>query len=222
MAQKVYKSTSKITGVSESEDGYSISRADSTGCFMSKEYGVELKAGDKLTIYSDGPFGTIRGMDLNGNRVYWRTEKQIEDERQVWLRKHEEDKQRAFKENMSKMDKRYDALPKIFQDRIDRFRQNNSRFRIDFEEYELFCCEQAVAIANACGSAEEVREFAQKDWDEQKAQVPGLSDGHSGNTFGCSCRLAYFYLSQPENVTKMHGALSPLVGSREYGDVPKY
>jgi hypothetical protein len=31
-------------------------------------------------------------------------------------------------------------------------------------------------------------------WDEQKSLVPGLDDGHSGNTFGVACRLAIFYL----------------------------
>jgi hypothetical protein len=32
------------------------------------------------------------------------------------------------------------------------------------------------------------------EWDEQKKLVPGLDDGHSGNTFGMACRLAIAYL----------------------------
>ena len=113
------------------------------------------------------------------------------------------------------------SLPKCFQERIDKFRTNNDRFRIDYESYEVFCCEQAVVIANACKTPEEIQVFASKKWDEQLKQVPELSDGHSGNTFGASCHLAHWYLSNPENVIKMHGALSPLVGSDEYGDVAR-
>lgn len=48
-----------------------------------------------------------------------------------------------------------------------------------------------------------------------------ISEGHSGNTFGMACRLAYLYLTEPENVIKLHGALAPLVGSKEYGCVPR-
>jgi hypothetical protein len=31
-------------------------------------------------------------------------------------------------------------------------------------------------------------------WGQQKAEVPGLDDGHSGNTFNMACRLAITYL----------------------------
>jgi len=138
-----------------------------------------------------------------------------------WLRKNEEEKQQKFKNGVAELDKQYNALPKCFQERIDKFRANNDRFRIDYEDYELFCCEQAVVIANSCKTPEIVQEFAKKGWDEQLLQVPELSDGHSGNTFGASCKLAYWYLSNPENVQKVNGALSPLVGSVEYGEVAR-
>jgi hypothetical protein len=51
--------------------------------------------------------------------------------------------------------------------------------------------------------------------------VPGFDDDHSGNTFGCSVKLALLSLEQPEGVVLIHGALSPLVGSKEYGCVPR-
>jgi len=216
--QKDYKETNIITEVSNSEDGYGISQ-DGMCCFLKKEYGVKPTVGDKLTIHTkNGAFGTIRGMDLNGKKIFWKTDEDLEKERTEWLRKNEEEKQQRFKDSVAEMDKQYNDLPKCFQERIDKFRRNNDRFRIDYESYELFCCEQAVLIANACKTPKEVRIFKEKIWDEQVEQVKGLDDGHSGNTFGASCSMAYWYLEQAENVVKVRGSLSSLVGSKEYGD----
>jgi len=215
-----YQKTNLITNVTLSGDWYSISH-NGFCCGLNKSYGVEPKVGDKLTVHTKGgAFGTIRGMDLNGKKIFWKTDEDLEAERIEWLRKNEEEKQRRYKDSVVQMDKQYSALPKCFQERIDKFRANNERFRVDYEAYELFCCEQAVFIANACKTPEMVQEFKAKNWHEQILQVPELSDGHSGNTFGASCALAYWYLTSPENVLKVNGALSPLVGSVEYGEVP--
>jgi hypothetical protein len=212
-----YSETNEITQVRESDDWFEISQGGLC-CGLKKKYKVKPKVGDKLTVHTKGgAFGTIRGMDLNGKRIFWKSDEELEKARQKWLKDNEDRKQREFTENKAEMDKRYNSLPDCFKKRIDKFRANNDRFRIDYENYELFCCEQAVLIANACKSKEAVKDFKAKKWDEQLKLVEGLSDGHSGNTFGCACSLAYWYLEQPENVTKMHGALSPLVGSEEYG-----
>lgn len=61
-------------------------------------------------------------------------------------------------------------------------------------EYNLFCCEQGILIADSLQSEEKIKEFHKSSWDEQKKMVSLLSDGHSGNTFGMSCRLAIAYL----------------------------
>jgi hypothetical protein len=221
MSKENYQETRTITEVTDGKEMMTIS----TGvmcCGLYKKYGVTPKVGDELTVHTKGgSFGTIRGMDLNGKKIFWKTDKELEAERVEWLRKNEEEKQQKFKDNVAELDKQYDALPKCFKERIDKFRANNDRFRIDYEGYELFCCEQAIAIANGCKTPEMVQEFGKKEWAEQLLQVPELSDGHSGNTFGASCKLAYWYLSNPENVQKVNGALSPLVGSVEYGEVAR-
>ena len=212
-----YQETGIVTDVTESEDWYQLSR-NGLCCGLKKKYGVKPKVGDKLTVHTKGSsFGTIRGMDLNGKKIFWKTDEDLETERTEWLRKNEEEKQQKFKDNVDEMDKQYDNLPAFFQKRIDKFRTKNKRFRIDYESYEMFCCEQAVLIAKSCKTKEEVQAFKREKWDEQIKQVEGLSDGHSGNTFGCSCQLAYLYLDNPKNVVKVYGALSPLVGSEEYG-----
>jgi hypothetical protein len=85
----------------------------------------------------------------------------------------------------------------------------------------MFVCTQAVLIADKLKTPEAIKEWKKLEYGKQQAQVPGLSDDHSGNTFGAACYLASIYLQEPESVVEVHGALSPLVGSIAYGDVPK-
>ena len=62
------------------------------------------------------------------------------------------------------------------------------------EGYNRFCCEQGIIIAESLRNKDSIIEFHKMDWNEQKSLVPGLDDGHSGNTFGVACRLAIAYL----------------------------
>ena len=63
-------------------------------------------------------------------------------------------------------------------------------------EYNLFAMEQGIVIAEALQTKEAIIEFKDKGWDEQKKLVPGLDDGHSGNSFGMALRFAIAYLPQ--------------------------
>lgn len=56
------------------------------------------------------------------------------------------------------------------------------------------------------------------DLKREKEVIP-YDDGHSGNTFGAACMLARLYLEDASLVPKMHGAMSPVVGSEEHGDL---
>ena len=76
----------------------------------------------------------------------------------------------------------------------------NERFRIDYEGYEVFCCKEALKIAAACGTPEKIEEFRKAKWEEQKSMVSDLSEGHSGNSFGCATQLAYIHLKWPERI----------------------
>lgn len=221
MKKENSQETRTITEVKSHKDWYWISQ-DSLCVGLKKKYGVTPKVGDKLTTHTKGgTFGTIRGMDLNGVKVFWYTDEELEANRIEWLRKNEEDKQKKFKDSVAEMDKQYEALPECFRKRIDKYRQNNDRFRIDYESYELFCCEQAVIIANGCKTIGVIKKFITLPWDEQKKMIPELDEGHSGNTFGAACSLAHWYLKNPVNVVRMHGSIAPLVGSAEYGDEPQ-
>jgi hypothetical protein len=207
-----------ITAVTPDKDGKWISiSAGSCGFGLETKYNVVPKVGDTIILHTVG-WSLIRGITLNGTLIYYKTDEDLELERLEQQLKYEQEKQELFKKEVKSLDKKYSKLPQVFKDRIDRFRANNDRFRIDFESYELFCCEQAVVIAKACKTPAGVQEFSKMEWKDQMNKVKKLSDDHSGNTFGMSTQLAYWYLEQPDVVTKAHGSLSVLVGSAEYGD----
>lgn len=54
------------------------------------------------------------------------------------------------------------------------------------------------------------------DYKHQK-EVMGINDDHSGNTLEMALKLARALLTNPEFATRMHGALTPLVGCEAYG-----
>lgn len=186
---------------------------------ISKEHNVTLKIGDVVTLHTVN-VSTIRGVDINEVPVFYKTEENLETKHQEWPTNYEKKKRNTFKENKARMDADYESLPDNFKKRIDRFRKNNPKFRIDFEEYELFCCKEALKIAKAFKNRWEIAKF--KDdllWEQQIREVPDLSSDHSGNTFNCACMLASLHLECPDMVPKMHGSLSPLVGSKDFGDI---
>jgi len=67
------------------------------------------------------------------------------------------------------------------------------------------------------GDKDRIRDFHSLSWKEQKELIEGLSDGHSANTLGSAYRLAYWLAVNPDNVVLEHGALTPLVGCKDYG-----
>lgn len=63
------------------------------------------------------------------------------------------------------------------------------------DRYTMFCCEQAILIAETLRTKEKIIAFFEnKSWDGQRSMVPSISEDHSGNTFNMSCRLAINYI----------------------------
>ena len=186
------KEALEITEVVEYEDSYQIS-VKSMGFCLDKKYNTVPKVGDFCKVYTVN-CSTVRGVDLNGVAVFYKSDKQLEIERQEWLANYKKEKQERFDKNKEQMDADYDNLPDIFKQRIARFREKDSDFRVDSEGYEVFCCKEAVKIAAACSTVEKVKEFYDMKWEDQKLFVPELDDGHSGNTFSGACQMARIYL----------------------------
>lgn len=214
----------------DEEDGYYEFRFGSMvcGCPATDTDGNAIpvpEAGDTVATY--GSFGhPIRGIFLKKSDgwhcVYYRTQqeqaahqtKQVEE----MNRKEREDYERKKPD----IEARIAALPPEFRARFDRFNAGSPDFCWRFSEYELFCCEQAVAFVGICPTIVELEVYRKLTPAEQKAQLPegptrDAFEGHSGNTFGCAIAMAAVYVGAPQNLVKMHGALVPLVGCVAYG-----
>ena len=208
---------SKIQRVEETETHYFIS-TDGCGFGYEKKHGGAIpKVGD-LIVAQTSRTNTIRGVILNGVQIFYKTDEQLEDEHKAWVEEYKRKQKEDFEKNRAQLDKDFDSLPQPFQDRITRFRENNPEFRVEGEGYEMFCCTEAVKMAETLKTSEEVEKFSKLDYNEQKKLV-NFDDGHSGNTFGCAVKLAYWYLKEHGLVSQMHAALSPLVGSEQSGDL---
>ena len=204
--------------VCDSIDGGSIKRSDGWSFFIDPAWPAQPRVGSRLRFYGRGIGYTVRGLYIDGQRAFYRTEaEQGEKDRQDQLDRDAESRA-AFEARSASLDADYAALPANFQRRIDRFRRDGGPdWRWQYEAYEMSCCSDGARIAAALKTPEAIKAFREKPWDEQIKDVPGLFDGHSVNSFGFAVRLAWWHLTKPENVEREHGALVPLVGCEAYG-----
>lgn len=203
------------------EDSWKLTVGDGAMISCIKNGSFIPKAGMTVRFYGKGFGYTVRGIEIDGHIMYYRTPAQEEERHKKWCEDQDKERKLAFKKNKKNLDKDYNNLPDLFKKRIDKFRKNNSDFRWKYEGYEMFCCKEAVKIASTLKTVENIQKWKDLTWEEQK-KVVDIDDGHSGNTFSCSISLACLYLSKcPENVIRQYGALAPLVGSIDYGCVPR-
>lgn len=211
---------------------------DCEGCGFGAEVGTfdnqlpRPVKGDKIQLL--GSWGqSIRGIGINGKVLFYRTKAEQEVKHKEWVAEKNRSDMEKFLAEKDKTDARIKALPTEFQVRFEGYHKaGGDEWRAAYEPYELFCCEQAVAMVEhfrvllatndshtSKDVAAKIREWARiKDWKEQVKQFPGLDNDHSGNTFGHSVKLAVTFLEKPEFVDKLHAGMSPLVGSEAAHD----
>lgn len=213
-----------ISDVKINDDGCVITDSEGWCLFLDKDavkhYGAIPKVGDTARFYGAGIGSIVRGVFINGKEVFYRTPEEQKEKNQKELIESDKRQKENFEKNRHFLDSDYNALPENFRRRLDRFRANNPDFRWKFEAYEMVCLRDAVKISNALKTAKDIQKFSKLNWDRQMALVPKLDEGHSGNTFGFSLRLAYLNKTMPELVEKEHGAMCPLVGCKDYGCFP--
>jgi hypothetical protein len=200
--------------------GWTVTLEDHTGCGV-RNMGTEPKPGDMLTIFGQWGY-PFHGQALNGKVLWYESPDEEEAVRQETNRKADEKRRADFEKNRAKLDADYNSLPETFQARIDKFRNTNPDFRWQHEAYEMSCCVDAIKIAEYCidhGEGDTVadRVLAYQDLPSKEQKKAGIFDGHSGNSFGFACRLAYRWVTDPGTVVLEHGALAVLVGCKEYG-----
>lgn len=182
-----------VKSVERCKDGWmTIITTTSTGFSLDPKYGVTPIPGDTVTLYTKN-FSEVRGVDLNRRTIFYKTDQCLELEREEWLENYRLDKEESFRKNKTKLDEDFNSLPPVFQARIIRFRDEDPKFRVDSEAYELFCCVEALKIIEYCKTPENVTLF--KEDNNEEHSKAGLSEGHSGNTFYGACALAYSYLN---------------------------
>jgi len=208
----------QVEKVDCTKTGWTITCSDKWMLHVSVKHGVTPIVGQVARFY--GQIGNVvRGLYLDHQKVFYYTIAQQERKDKAWLKSNERKQKLKFSKNRLSLNQQYDSLPDVFKRRIDRFRSNNPDFRWKYESYEMFTCKEAIKIANALDDSFDPAEFYKLSFKEQNKLVPDLSDEHSGNTFGMALQLAYLYKTNPEGVAQIHGALAPLVGSKEYGDI---
>lgn len=212
----------RIDKVEREDKGYAVTHEGWTLWLSDdeNESGVVPKVGDTMRMYGEGIGRPVRGVLINGQIVRYRTAAEDDAKWRAEREKHDAEQVAKAMAARPETDRRVAALPTVLRERIEKFRKGNRDFWWQYESYELFCCEQAVVIADYFrerGGAEALKVWNKKSYAEQQVDGPKLDDGHSGNTFGMSVRLGYDLLTNPKIAAHEHGALTPLVGCQEYG-----
>jgi hypothetical protein len=208
-----------ITKITEYEGSWDINLGSSGFMLRPEQLGDEdpPKVGDAFVLYTRG-FSTIQGMDLRGKPLYYKTKAEMDEDHLKWVAESKERKRAEFEEKRDELDEQFEALPAVFQRRIQWFRDHCADFRWEYEGYELSSCTDAVRIADALKTTKAVERYGKASNKKQKELVPDVEyHKHSGNSFGMACRLAWNYLAEPLLVVAEHGAMTPLVGCEDYG-----
>lgn len=213
---KVVTNVSPEHGKDGALSGWAMTSDDGWTFYVPAEHGVEPHVGDSVRFYGRGIGYRARGLSIDGRVVFYRTEVEEQDKNDRDIEANNQKRRADFEAVRSDHDRRIAALPEVFRRRLKKFQDASPDFRWKHEGYELMCCEQAVLFAATLKTIEAIGAFHDADWEVAKAQVPGLEDGHSGNSFDFACRLARSYLADPELVYHDHGALAILVGCKDY------
>ena len=147
-------------------------------------------------FYGKGTGYTVRGIEIDGHIMFYRTEKEADQDHKEWCESRKRERIEYYNRNVEKYQEDYKNLPKYFQERMDRLIAKSPNDRHDWEPYELFILLQAAGIAKYLKSVEAIEEWKKFSFDKQKEMVPTLDDGHSGNTYGCAVGFAKLFLKE--------------------------
>jgi hypothetical protein len=204
-----------ITKVEDFGDGWGIHQGSCVLCIP--KYNAMPKVGDVARFYGRGFGFPVRGVDVNGVEVYYRTAAEDAAKRELEQAARDMRQKAEYAASRDSYTAKINALPGPCQQRLFQFRDRNSDFGWKFEGYELTCSEIAARIAAACerrdsGDVKEWFErFRELDYKSQ-VSICGPDDGWSGNMFSFATRQAWLLVTNPQLVPQDHGALCVLVG----------
>lgn len=150
--------------------------------------------GEMARLYGKGFGYAVRGVVVE-RRVYrYLTEA---EQHQQELKAEKEAAVKAAAEldvGRADRDARRAALPSMFRRRLDEFEKSIPDWRLNSEKSVLAMFEDAARIVRHCLDAEGCRRFLTLSPEEQRAVVPGLRAGQTGNTWATVCTLVTDYL----------------------------
>lgn len=155
----------KYANYARGDDYVDVSTISSTGFMLKKDDipdGMKVEAGDRIRLHLTqgslikgiyigkriGEKNPLTGEFGPWTEVYHRTnedQRQLDREQSI---KHQRDRAVEFFNEREKLNADYDALPDVFKKRIDKYRENKPTFRAEYEGYEMFCCTEAVKVAD--------------------------------------------------------------------------
>ena len=156
----------EINNISENNEIYYIDLKDSRSFCLEKRYGIIPKIGDIIKLHTVKGL-IVRGVDINEESIFYKSNEQLDQEYKKWCKDYEKKKQLQFNIDRKQLDEDYELLPIVFKERINKFRSNNPKFRVDYESYEMFCCKEAIKIAEALKTAENIKEFSKLDYNNK-------------------------------------------------------
>lgn len=191
--------TSTITEAKAEEGGWSITMSTGWSFWIPKKYGVEPKVGQSITQWPGGIGQPIRGTAIDGKILYYRTDGEQRLEGKAWAAEQEAKNIRYYVEHRDELDDEFSVLPKYFREKLQMLLDQGGQ-KVLWEpmgyQYQMFAFTEGFKIATALKTMEEVERFSKLPYMEQVKLVPGLSDQHSGNTFGMAVQYAYWYLKE--------------------------
>lgn len=232
-----------LADVKKEKSGWSITTGDGMWLWVNKEETSVVPKNGQLARYY-GRDSHVRGIDLDGENCRYKTEEQLRNEWKQWKLDQEKREKLAFENGKILLDKYYKQLPTVYKKRFDKFRSNNPDFRWKYENFEMNLCRQSIVVAKfiheKLESKHAIGRIPKKenesytlsvgqtlDWlfklptKKMMELIPGYSGDHSGNSLAHLMRLAFVYLTDKDKIVQMRGWLSIIVGSEEFGDVPK-
>jgi len=202
-------SAEKIADVEEGKDNwFYVTTEDHWSIGIQNPQCLPLPvAGDTVTMFwknGAGWGGTLTGARANGHHYFYKTRAELEQERLDYLQEIEERKSKTFDDNFDKWMERKNKLLPALRRRIERFEEKEGRNKFWYQDgaYELFILEQSQILYNNAIQHENpiawINHWQSLDYKEQIKFAPGVSDDHSGWTWGAMVAMAKALLEGTE------------------------
>lgn len=208
----------EIAKVSKIDGGFEL-QLKSGLCFSYEGTQVIPFPGMLARFYGEGLGYPVRGLFVDGKKVFYRTDAEESQRKERMKRERLEKMNREFPTVRENLEARIAKLPEAFQERIRGFTERLPDWLMLFGQYEVFCLECAVALVKHCKTLEGLKEFHALQTDDMEKALPELRiSEHTGNTFGFSMAMASLLVANQDRAIYLaHGALCPLTGCEDYG-----